>query len=243
MNKNNYLGIAAIFVGILLAVAAFALYPTTTSGEPEAIVESLAPSAPNPGTNVSPVTTATLPGPEVTPQPIWQEAITKSAARPSIEQPRPVGLRIDRLGINAPIEPYGINTRSGQMEVPRNVKDVAWYKHGPSPGSSGSAVLAAHVDLRSQGPGVFFDLKEVEPGDVIYVNLEGGREIEFVVQARTTYAKDDLPTSAIFSKEGPAVLTLITCGGGFSDSAQSYDSNVVVYAVPADDAVDNPFIR
>jgi len=31
---------------------------------------------------------------------------------------------------------------------------------------------------------------------------------------------------------GSPVLTLITCGGSFSESTRHYDSNVVVYAVP-----------
>ncbi len=49
------------------------------------------------------------------------------------------------------------------------------------------------------------------------------------------YPKEELPLDAIFSKEGPPVLTLITCGGGFDPGVARYDSNVVVYAMPAVD--------
>lgn len=239
MNKRKYLGVSAILVGLVLAVAAFALYPAITSGDPEAVEESLVRSGVAPAATTVPTAAATSDA-EPTREPIWQGAISDGTFGNANDQPKPVGLRIERLGVSAPVEPYGVNPRSGQMDVPRNVSDVAWYKHGPTPGSPGSAVLAAHVDLSSQGPGVFFNLKKVEAGDLVYVSFENGEEIEFIVEARTTYSKEDLPTDAIFSNDGPAVLTLITCGGGFSESAQSYDSNVVVYAVPSDATLDNP---
>lgn len=143
----------------------------------------------------------------------------------------PIALRIPAIDIKAPVYPSGVDP-NGEMEVPGNVTDVGWYKYGPAPGEPGSAVLAAHVDLAGRGPGVFFDLKILEPGDVIYVDFDDGSTETYRAEARTLYDKDDLPTEAIFSREGPEVLTLITCGGGFNRSIRSYDSNVVVYAVP-----------
>jgi LPXTG-site transpeptidase (sortase) family protein len=146
-------------------------------------------------------------------------------------------LRIETIEVDAPIAPFGVDRRTGDMEVPSNVTEVAWYEYGPRPGDSGSAVLAAHVDLASQGPGVFFDLSKLEPDDRVVVLYEGGEEVAFRVTARVVYDKDDIPLDVIFSREGPAVLTLITCGGGFNRQIQSYDSNVVVYAVPDDGSV------
>lgn len=127
--------------------------------------------------------------------------------------------------------PYGVDG-NGQMDVPDNVTDVAWYEYGPRPGEAGSAVLAAHVDLAGRGYGVFFDLRELDVGDTIIVIGADTTEYPFRVVARAAYDKDTLPLDVIFSREGPPVLTLITCGGGFSRGR--YDSNVVVYAVPDD---------
>jgi sortase (surface protein transpeptidase) len=129
--------------------------------------------------------------------------------------------------------PAGVE-KNGEMEVPDNVVDVAWYKFGPAPGEAGSAVLAAHVDLDSQGPGVFFELSTLEPGSVIYVDFDDGSTRAFRAEARAIYDKDALPTNAIFSRHGPPVLTLITCGGDFNRSIRSYESNVVADAVPAE---------
>ena len=148
------------------------------------------------------------------------------------QRPVPVGLEIAGLRVDAPVEPYGV-ARNGEMDVPNNTRDVAWYRHGPSPGEPGSAVLAAHVDLGGRR-GVFYRLGALEPGDLVTVTFDDGSRRDFRVAARAEYTKEELPTEAIFSRQGDPVLTLITCGGGFNPSLRSYDSNVVVYAVPAE---------
>jgi Sortase domain len=147
---------------------------------------------------------------------------------------QPVRLRIDSIGVSAPIVPAGVEQDTGLMEVPENVDEVAWYRYGPRPGQPGSAVLAAHVDLAGEGPGVFFDLADIEPGDRILVEFDDGTARSFTVKARTIYLKDELPLDTVFRRDGEPILTLITCGGAFDDSARSYDSNVVAYAVPSE---------
>ncbi len=142
----------------------------------------------------------------------------------------PVVLEIASINVKAPIVPYGVDGETGQMDIPNNVRDVAWYRFGPSPGESGSAVLAAHLDLAGQGPGVFFSLHELEPGERVSIGFDDSSTQMFRVVGRVIYHKDELPLGTIFSREGAPVVTLITCGGGFNDSERSYDSNVVVYA-------------
>ena len=146
----------------------------------------------------------------------------------------PVSIRIPVLEQEASVLPAGVEA-NGDMEVPDNVSDVAWYKYGSAPGEPGSAVLAAHVDLAGQGPGVFFGLGTLDPGNVIYIDFDDGSTAAYRTEARAVYDKDSLPADAIFSREGPPVLTLITCGGDFNRSIRRYDSNIVVYAVPFDD--------
>ena len=148
--------------------------------------------------------------------------------------PAPVRLIVGAIGVDAIIVRLGLDQGTGQMEVPEDVREVGWYSHGPGPGEVGSAVLAGHVDGYGQGLGVFFDLNELEPGDEVrIVDAEGGEQL-FVVGARAIYEKHELPLDVLFSRGGSPVLTLITCGGGFNQTNRSYDSNVVVYAVPAE---------
>lgn len=150
------------------------------------------------------------------------------------QAPAPVRLIAEAIGVDATIISLGLDGGTGQMEVPNDVRDVGWYRHGPGPGEVGSALLAAHVDGYGQGSGVFFDLKALEPGDEVRIVDADGAEQLFIVGARATYHKDELPLDVLFSRGGHPVLTLVTCGGGFNQTSRSYDSNVVVYAVPSE---------
>ena len=246
--RSIFSGLAAWLAatGLILAIAAgvgFVAVFDTGVGDVETVEESLTPQPPTPaptppGQTVD--TTVSSTAPEIEPEPLLAaNEISRLDQLADVPSRVPVGLRIEALGVDAPVDAYGIDERTGQMDVPRNVTDVAWYEHGPAPGEAGSAVLAAHVDLKSQGPGVFFDLKSLEPGDLILVTYDDGSEQWFETRARNTYQKEDLPLDVIFSRDGASVLTLITCGGGFSPSNQSYDSNVVVYAVPMDATPDD----
>lgn len=186
-------------------------------------------------------TSTTEPAPETTlepePEPLFEASNNTpllADLQPS-DGPTPVGLVIDKLGVDAPIGEYGVDSR-GRMDVPDNITEVGWYKFGPSPGEDGSAVLAAHVDLAGPGRGLFYDLDELDPGDQVTVTYSDGSAADFEVFARSIYLKSELPLDTIFSRTGNPVLTLVTCGGGFSRSANSYDSNVVVYAVPVGSA-------
>ena len=214
------LGVAALMVALQLGSSDF--------GDPGSMGTTPTASVPSSGPPPTAPATTTSTGPEPARQPNPRSVLGDT--EPGL--PAPIRLRIPTLGVDAPIEGYGVNRGTGQMDIPDNATDVAWYRHGPAPGEPGSAVLAAHVDVSGQGPGVFFDLDDLEAGDEIVVSYEDRSERRFVVSARQTFLKTELPVEDIFDREGPPLLTLVTCGGGFSASTRSYDSNVVVYSVP-----------
>jgi sortase (surface protein transpeptidase) len=145
--------------------------------------------------------------------------------------PRPVDLTIDAIGVRASIVPVGVEDGSRQVQVPSDVDVVGWYRFGPPPGAGGSAVLLGHVDSWTQGPGVFFRLRELERADVIRVTFANGSESAFRVVARRSYPKSGLP-GQLFEREGRSILALVTCGGSFDQATRSYSDNVVVFAVP-----------
>lgn len=240
-SNRRSLGIGFLVTGVLLSIAAvivLAGLPGSEVGDIESaetiVSDSERPSRPLPSnSNTAPVESESPPT-TVKPTPIWQPNPDSALAEVNrVDQdPSPVGLRIPRISVDAPVEPHGVDPDTGQMDVPNNVTEVGWYEFGPKPGQPGSAVLAAHVDLEGRGPGVFFDLEELAPGDQIRVRYDDGSEATFEVEARAIYPKDELPLDVIFRREGTPVLTLVTCGGGFDSSSSSYDSNVVVYARP-----------
>jgi sortase (surface protein transpeptidase) len=176
-----------------------------------------------------------LAAPPVAALPAEAESVGVHSARPADLEPiiaarRPLRLSIPRLGVAAPIVPVGTRP-TGAMEVPEDIGTVGWYRFGPSPGLPGSSVLVGHVDSRGGGPGVFFGLSRLGPGDRVRVQIAGGTWTAFLVVSRTQVPKDQLPAAA-FTREGNSVLTLITCGGAFDDRAGHYTDNVVVGAVP-----------
>ena len=109
---------------------------------------------------------------------------------------------------------------------------AGWYTGSPRPGAIGPAVIAGHIDSRS-GPGVFFHLSRLKPGDQVYVRRADGTLAVFRVTAVQMYLKDRFPTAAVYGPTPDAELRLITCGGTFDPARGSYLSNVVVYAVQA----------
>ena len=143
--------------------------------------------------------------------------------------PVPVRLRIGAIGVDAPILPVGV--AGGTTEIPADVDQVGWYRFGGRLGGSGSTLLVAHVSSGTQGPGVFFRLGDLGPGDDVRVETRDGSATVFRVIARRSYTKEALP-DRLFRRTGPAVLALVTCGGRFSEATGRYEDNVVVYAVP-----------
>lgn len=153
---------------------------------------------------------------------------------PRPEQPQPVGLTIDALGIGvASVIGVGVDG-NGDMEIPPADK-VGWYEFGPAPGDEeGSAVLAAHIAYDGSD-GVFVDLTDLDLGSIIEVAYDDGSIVKFVAVAKEQYDKTQLPKESIFARSGQPQLVLITCGGDFNPQVRSYDDNIVVYANPVTD--------
>jgi sortase (surface protein transpeptidase) len=141
---------------------------------------------------------------------------------------RPVSLTIPLIGVRTALITLG-RAADGSLQVPSSTSVAGWYADGPRPGAIGPAVIAGHVDSLS-GPGVFFRLSQLRPGDRVYVTRADGTTAEFLVTAAATYLKDDFPAQAVYGGTPDAELRLITCGGTFDQATGHYLSNIIVYA-------------
>lgn len=156
---------------------------------------------------------------------------TPASEVPQAEPGVPIRISIPAVNLDASIVPVGL--ADGAMEIPSAI-EAGWYRLGPRPGSAnGSAVLAGHVD-HQKSPGVFLELRSLGLGEVVAVTDDFGTSHRFIVTERFQVAKAELPVQSLFDRDGPPVLTLITCGGRFDRKARSYDDNIVIRAVPAD---------
>ena len=120
----------------------------------------------------------------------------------------------------------------GTLETPDgpHYDEAAWYRHSPTPGSLGPAILLGHVDSAANGPSVFFRLGELRAGDLVSIGRADGSTAVFVVDRARRYAKDDFPTKLVYDDVDHAGLRIVTCGGAFDASVGHYLDNVVVFA-------------
>ena len=156
----------------------------------------------------------------------WAAAVQAQSAA----VPWPTALDIPAIGVRTRLVRLGL-TRAGTLQVPASTAVAGWYTGSPRPGAIGAAVIAGHIDSYVS-PGVFFRLRDLKPGNLIYVRRRGSLAV-FRVTAVRTFAKQRFPTADVYGPVPDSQLRLITCGGTFDPSTGRYLSNVIVFAVLA----------
>ena len=133
------------------------------------------------------------------------------------------------MEINAEVQYVGLNSEN-EMDVPSNNDNVAWFSLGVIPGERGSAVIAGHLNGRSGEPAIFWDLHKLEIGNDIYVVDNGEDEKRFQVTDIEKYKTNSAPMEKIFGLNNGTYLNLITCGGKWDRTENTYDERLVVFA-------------
>ncbi len=140
--------------------------------------------------------------------------------------PLPVALQIPAIEVRTRLIRLGL-TRQGTLQVPSSPSVAGWYTSSPRPGEIGSSIIAGHIDSYV-GPGIFYRLRELRPGNRIYVRQADGKLAVFQVTAVHQYPKAHFPTTAVYGPVPDAELHLITCGGTYDYATHTYLSNIVV---------------
>lgn len=142
----------------------------------------------------------------------------------------PLRITIPSIGVQAPVGTVGLE-RDGTIGVPRDAVTTAWYRYSPAPGTLGPSVIVGHVDSAADGPGVFYALGRLLPGDPISVDRADGSTARFTVTQVLQVPKGGFPTTQIYGNTSRPELRLITCGGHFDPTSGHYLDNVVAFAV------------
>ncbi|MFF5300179.1 class F sortase [Streptomyces sp. NPDC013161] len=152
----------------------------------------------------------------------------RTAARALPPSP-PDRIRITAIHVNAPLMGLKL-TSAGSLDVPPAAKKnlAGWYEAGTTPGETGTAVVAGHVD-NADGPAVFYDLGALKKGNTIELDRLDGSVALFTVDAVEVYQASRFPDQKVYGAARRPELRVITCGGGYS-RATGYQGNVVVFA-------------
>ena len=116
----------------------------------------------------------------------------------------------------------------GSLEVPPSGFPAGWYSGGPTPGELGPAIIAGHIDWN--GPGVFFRLRDLKPGDHVTITRADGSKPVFRITRVAQFPKNKFPTNLVYGNIDHAGLRLITCGGSFNNQTGHYEDDIVAFA-------------
>lgn len=141
----------------------------------------------------------------------------------------PSRIMIPAIGVETAIESVGMNEK-GEMAVPQEDMNVAWYNLGYKPGENGSAVIAGHFDTKTGDPAVFYNLNGLRDGDKIIITYPNGKDYTFLVTDSALYPYNNFPLERVFNTKGEATLNLITCDGVFDTASRTYSQRRVVFA-------------
>lgn len=145
--------------------------------------------------------------------------------------PIPTSFSIARLGITMKVRAEGV-AGDGQMALAPTPADIGWYRYGSRPGDpTGATVLAGHLDEPAYGIGPLVELVNLRQGDIMTVS-SGTKTFRYSVTSVTSIKKTALDLSGLFTRVGPPLLHVVTCGGNFDQETHHYDANVVVIAKP-----------
>ncbi len=121
----------------------------------------------------------------------------------------------------------------GSLDVPADVFELGWWVgSAPMGASTGTTLIAGHVDSAEQGLGVFAGLRELTLGDQLMavdgLDVPHGFRVSRIQQV----SKSTLPQD-LFTTDSPRRLALVTCSGDFGETSRSYEDNLIVWGEPS----------
>jgi hypothetical protein len=192
--------------------------PTTPSTTPTATGSTASPTS----TSAPTQTAQTMPAAPAAPAPPGKQIGQFVGAS------APTGIEIPSIGVTSTNFVDLVIGGDGAITVPGSADEVGIYSGGPTPGQLGPAVIGAHVDS-TKGPGIFYRLGSVKPGDTVKISRADGSTTTFVVDKVASYPKDQFPTEEVYRGDfDKSEIRLVTCGGTF-DKVKHYLDNVVVF--------------
>ena len=149
----------------------------------------------------------------------------------SVASDLPRFINIPNIDVSAKVLRLGVNNNN-EILTPKNIYDTGWYEGSSKPGEPGAIFINGHVS----GPtkkGVFYNIKKLNTGDVIKLEIGNADLIEFKVVHKEDVPVDQVNMNKVLrsydiDKQG---LNLMTCGGEFDKNNDTYKNRTIVFAV------------
>jgi sortase (surface protein transpeptidase) len=129
--------------------------------------------------------------------------------------------------VSSTLTSLGLNA-DGSVHVPDSFSIAGWFNGSVTPGQVGPTIILGHVDSTA-GPGVFFRLGDLRPGDQVTLTRADGAIVTYRITGVRQYPKDHFPTLAVYGNTPVPTIRLITCGGAFDTATHHYLSNIVAF--------------
>ena len=214
-----------------LAIAAgVAVLITSRATHGEAQTLTVKPATPHPITAAAstPQPTTSGPAPPTPPSAVPKRSVQGGGCpRGQPGDSTEFRLLIPTIGVDAHVEPLGVDADGSLATPAAHFCDVGWYSRGVAPGDPGDAVFDGHLDWNGV-PAVLWKLSSVRAGDMIVV-VRSGVKRTFRVDSIESVAYDSHPAN-LFVTQGPPRLSLITCAGRWDARKQIYEQRLIVDA-------------
>jgi sortase (surface protein transpeptidase) len=150
-----------------------------------------------------------------------------TTTQPGLPASPPTEVSIPSIGVTSMLTSLGRNA-DGSVQVPTDFQLAGWYHGSVTPGRVGPTIILGHVDSTA-GPGVFYRLGALRPGDRVTVHRQDGKNVIYRITGVREYSKDHFPTLEVYANTSIPTIRLITCGGVFDHATHHYLSNIVAF--------------
>lgn len=150
--------------------------------------------------------------------------------RSGLPRSAPARVSIPAIKVDGALQRLGLNADHGTIQLPAP-RRVGWYALGATPGEPGPTIIVGYIASRS-GPGAFYRLRVLKPGDRVELRRADGKTVSYVVDQVTPYSAKTFPAAKVYERTPQPTLRIITCGGLLRPDAPQ--GNTVVYGHEAD---------
>lgn len=139
----------------------------------------------------------------------------------------------DKKLIDVKVIKVGVET-DGQLEAPEKWNEAGWYTGSAMVGEEGNTIINGHYDNNYGQPAAFYNLKSLEVNDKVYLVDSFGRTFAYQITENFYVGINDEDRIERLMESNGATLTLVTCGGVWDFSENTYNNRLVVKAKRAE---------